>query len=798
MQTGNKGFDPDTCPPEILKMIARAFDQMDTMAGIVGTDQRLIFANQSGLRHVGAKLEEVQGMLFPETPWRNHSPEAREITRGMTAEALNGKRAIVEDGFRDKEGQILPAIFSVSPLFDTAGTVVGLVPEGKVITDLKRLQARLEKERLKTQQWLDSMGTYVALCDLEGKILICNRPLEQAVGDAVGSKICDFPMLKSTPEAKDRIKHSIEKAVKGEKETIEIRLAADSEKQLAFIISASPIYDTHGEITYLAVEAKDISEQIRLQELILQKEKEYSTRLKKEVDEATRALRETELLNKNLVDSAPMGIIHLNQRGELVFANPAIKEKLAAAGFNLDQIEGKRLHDLNIFPANKSWERMRELHRQGYEFRHEKMILRSNGQDLFLFAADTAPLRDYENRIKGTIVIMSDVTERTRLEAELFQTRMQSEKLASLGQLISGVAHEINNPLTAVIGCAEFLVEDCNLGEDDREAAQIIAEEARRSGRIVKSLLAFARQSAPEKTRADLNKIVETVMNISVYGLQIRNIGVIFQLSENLPLGEMDANQIQQVIVNLINNSADAIEESGIGDRVIVRTYAESNWLFLEVEDNGPGIPDDIKAKVFDPFFTTKDPGKGTGLGLSISYGIVKEHGGEIQLEAVEPHGCRMVVGLPAPKSEELPTTEPIIVRWIPGKTLVVDDETNIRLTLSNCLRELGSHVHTAADGISGLEKARNESYDLVLADFKMPKMDGMKFYQALLKERPELAERFVLMTGAQGKDVEQFREKTGNLILAKPFGRKDIFRVLSLMGSREGIRTHSWTGPGR
>jgi len=288
-----------------------------------------------------------------------------------------------------------------------------------------------------------------------------------------------------------------------------------------------------------------------------------------------------------------------------------------------------------------------------------------------------------------------------------------------------------------------------------------------------------------------LNKIVETVMNISVYGLQIRNIGVIFQLSDNLPLGEMDVNQIQQVVVNLINNAADAIEESGIGDRVIVRTFVESDWLFLEVEDNGPGIPEDVRAKVFDPFFTTKDPGKGTGLGLSISYGIVKEHGGEIQLESVEPHGSRFVVSLPAPESEEVPATEPIIVRWIPHKTLVVDDETNIRLTLSNCLRELGSEVNTAADGISGLEKIRKESYDLVLVDFKMPKMDGLKFYQALLEERPELAERFVLMTGAQGKEVEQFREMTGNLILAKPFGRKDVYRVLSLIGHPQDIRTH-------
>ncbi len=782
MDPTNNGFDPDSWPPEIVKMLALAFDQMDTLGGVVDTNLNLIYANQSGLRHVGARLDEIKGVPFSESPWRNHSEAAKEMTREMMAEALHGKRVVVEDGFVGHDGSDVPTIFSISPLFDAKGQVIALLPEGKDISDIKRLQAKLEAERLKTRQWLDSMNTYVALCDLEGRILVCNRPLEEAVGEAVGSKIYDFELLAFSRETRARIQEAILKAATGEKENLEVRSHQDENGQRAFILSASPIYDAEGGISFLAVEAKDVSEQVRLRELILRNEKEYSSILRKEVDDATRALRETELLNKNLVDSAPMGIIHLDELGRLVFANPAIEEKLASAGFDLNEIEGKHLSELNIFPANESWERIRELHLKGHEFRHEKLILKSGGEDAFLFDSDTAPLKDYENRAKGTIVIMNDVTERTRLESELYQIRMQSEKLASLGRLISGVAHEINNPLTAVIGCAEYLSEYCELGDQAREAAEIIAAEAKRSGRIVKNLLAFARQSVPEKVRADLNKVVESVMNISIYGLQIRDIGVILQLGENLPQGEMDLNQIQQVIFNLINNAADAIEDSGMGDRVLVQTHATNDWLMLVVEDNGPGIHEELKAKVFDPFFTTKEPGRGTGLGLSISYGIVKEHGGEIRLESVEPHGCRFIVGLPVPYNAAAPKKEPITLSWIPARTLAVDDEPNIRLSITHYLRQLGSQVDTASDGIAGLEKIRNRSYDLLLVDLKMPRMDGLKFYHHLLEERPDLAKGFVLMTGAQGKDVEEFRQTTGNLILAKPFGRQDLFRILSLM----------------
>ena len=239
------------------------------------------------------------------------------------------------------DGTYIPTIFSVSPLFDRNGNVIALLPEGKDITDLKRLQGKLERERLKTRQWLDSMNTYVALCDLEGRILVCNRPLEEAVGEAVGIKIYDFVLLASSEETRERIKKAIDKAANGQKENLEVRTLQDDIGQRAFIVSASPIYDVEGGISYLAVEAKDISEQVRLRELILRNEKEYSSILRKEVDDATRALKETELLNKNLVDSAPMGIIHLDEQGQLVFANPAIKEKLTSAGVDLNRIEGE-------------------------------------------------------------------------------------------------------------------------------------------------------------------------------------------------------------------------------------------------------------------------------------------------------------------------------------------------------------------------------------------------------------------------------------------------------------------------
>ncbi|MEE4353557.1 MAG: PAS domain-containing protein [Desulfatiglans sp.] len=784
-------FDAETSPPELLKKIAYAFDQQDTMAGFTDLEGKVIFANQSALRNVGSTPEEVNGVLFAESAWRRHSQAAKTITKEMLSKAMDGERQILVDSMINSEGQEIPAIFSISPIYDSAGKLVGLLPEGKDISDLKALQEKLEKERWQTQQWLDSLDTNVAMCDLEGRIITCNLPylnsIKSALEDVKGKKIYELSQFLLADRDQNRIRNCVLKVSQGQKCTLEASVALPGKADLPFIINISPISDIDGNISYLAVEAKDISEQVRLRELMLKNEKEYSNRLRKDVENATQALRKTEEFSKNIVDSAPMGIIHLDLQGKVVFANPEIEKKLASAGFKKGQIKGKCLSDLSLFPADGSWERIRGVtFAHGVQFKQKRVIMQRKGKKPLLFEASAAPLKDRADRLRGIIVIMTDVTERARLEAELFRTRMQSEKLASLGQLIAGVAHEINNPLTSVIGCSEYLLEDCDLKEKASEAAEIIANEARRSGRIVKNLLAFARQSSPEKRLININELISSVLDIRMYGLKDRGITVALHLDEEIPLITVDANQIQQVILNLLNNAVDAISDSGIGDRVSIRTFlSDDNLVVIIVEDNGPGIPEKIRGKIIDPFFTTKETGKGTGLGLSISYGIIRQHGGNIEFSPLSPSGVRFYVTLPLSVSKDKETSPAISAHNIPSRVLVVDDEKNVCLSVSNYLRDIGSQVDTALSAKEALEKVSDCSYDLLLVDLKMPEMDGLDLYKRLAEEHKELARRFILMTGFQSKSVENYRSETGNLVLAKPFDRKEIIRTLVWFANR-------------
>ena len=269
------------------------------------------------------------------------------------------------------------------------------------------------------------------------------------------------------------------------------------------------------------------------------------------------------------------------------------------------------------------------------------------GQVVFLSFEARELKENYSARLKIT-----DVTEKNRLRSEVLQGRLQSEKLSSLGHLVAGVAHEINNPLTSIIGCSEYLARDSQLTGKAKDAADIILNEARRSSQIVRNLLSFSRQSVPEKVWANLNDIVRAVLEIRNYGLRDKGIKVNLELMPDLPPAKVDVNQLQQVILNLINNTVDAIEESGKGSQITIRTFVKDALVICEVEDDGPGIPNDTFLRIFDPFFTTKSPGKGTGLGLSVSYGIIREHEGEIEVNTTVGEGTKFSIGLPVYRPE--------------------------------------------------------------------------------------------------------------------------------------------------
>jgi two-component system NtrC family sensor kinase len=240
------------------------------------------------------------------------------------------------------------------------------------------------------------------------------------------------------------------------------------------------------------------------------------------------------------------------------------------------------------------------------------------------FSVNLSPMRDEQGSIASIVVVMSDVTDAATLQAKL----MHAEKMAAVGQLVSGVAHEVNNPLTAILGFSDLLMENPEVPESARKDLRVILQEAQRTKQIVQNLLSFARQMPPQRKPVQLNQIVRRTLQLRAYDFHSRGVEIVEQLDENLPQVIGDSHQLQQVFLNIVNNAYDAVRDSGRAAKILVTSAKVGNSVEIVFRDNGHGIS--FPERIFDPFFTNKEIGKGTGLGLSICYGIVREHGGDI------------------------------------------------------------------------------------------------------------------------------------------------------------------------
>jgi len=394
-----------------------------------------------------------------------------------------------------------------------------------------------------------------------------------------------------------------------------------------------------------------------------------------------------------------------------------------------------------------------------------------------------SPMADGVLRVEALI---RDVSDRKRLDdqtRDLYHQLLQAEKMAALGQTISGVAHELNNPLATILTWAERLSQRPG-DENLRRGLNAILGESERAAKIVRNLLTFARKRHTTRTMVDLNQVVRETLALRAYEQRVTNISVIDALAAGLPQVFADAHQIQQVLLNLVINAEQAMLSANGRGALVVRTWhdAERDTVVLEVNDDGPGVPEDVRAKIFDPFFTTKDVGKGTGLGLTVAYAIVQEHGGRIWVESPGGVGASFFV--------ELPTSDvavrPAPTAPAPGDTaasgasvLVVEDEPALAAAVAEGLADAGFVVDRAGDGEEALARVRDRDYDVIVCDLKMPRLDGTQFYRAIATTRPALARRVIFVTGdVAGTDAERFLEETGCRWLAKPFRLGDLVRV--------------------
>jgi signal transduction histidine kinase len=481
--------------------------------------------------------------------------------------------------------------------------------------------------------------------------------------------------------------------------------------------------------------------------------------------------------SETFLDHIPVGVFigGIGSAGPAVIVNQHLKALLGyppgTADSSVDPFDAERFVD-----QQARVEFIDRLRRDGAVVDHLLRLRRNDGSQVWVEITATPG---------GALI--RDVSDRKRTEdqsRDLHHQLLQAEKLAALGQTISGVAHELNNPLATILAWAERLAES-PADEKTRRGLGVILQEAERAARIVRNLLTFARKRQSTRMMVDLNDIVRETFAVRAYEQRVSNIEVVQTLGGDIPQIFADGHQVKQILLNLVINAEQAMIAAKGQGRITVRTWhdAERGSAVLEVNDDGPGIAPDVQAKIFDPFFTTKEVGTGTGLGLSVAFALAQEHGGRLWVVSTPGEGSSFFVELPI-TGESLDTRHAtpaaVSLDVFQGlSALVVEDEPALATAVSEALSDAGFTVDRAGDGEEGLNRLTQGTYDLIVCDLKMPRIDGMQFYRAIAAATPALARRVIFVTGAvAGTDAERFLEETGCRWLAKPFRLGDLLRA--------------------
>ncbi|TPN49390.1 PAS domain S-box protein [Mesorhizobium sp. B1-1-7] len=503
----------------------------------------------------------------------------------------------------------------------------------------------------------------------------------------------------------------------------------------------------------------------------------------------------SEVIRRTMLQASLDAIIVIDEAGSIIEFNPAAEKMF---GFQRSDILGKDLLD-TVVP---------EYYRKGYTSGADYMSGRGApmvGQRLETVTQNAAgevfpiELTATEMRVGDRRLIFGsirDLRDRLRAEEEINRQREklhQNEKMAAMGSLLAGVSHELNNPLAVVVAQSTLLHEFASDPQTKVRAEKVRAA-AERCGRIVKSFLSMVRLHPAAQAETDLNQVIRAALEVTAYGARSSGIIIDTDFAAGPLLAMADADHVTQVAANFLINSQHAL--AGVaGDRLIkVRTFrGDLGKPGFSVEDNGPGVPEAIRSRIFESYFTTKPVGVGTGIGLSISKSIIERHNGSVWFEEVLPRGARFVVQLPAIEAgiaaagENQPRSSGL------RHALIIDDEPDVAGSLSDILELMGIKSRVALVWESGA--ATLSGYmppDIVFSDLRMPGISGIAIYRELLAERPDLARRFVLVTGdliGAKAEIEALPAQQRPQILEKPFSTLDVRSVLSAIAEQATVK---------
>jgi len=508
----------------------------------------------------------------------------------------------------------------------------------------------------------------------------------------------------------------------------------------------------------------------------LRKDLAERARVQRELENSEAALRASEEQYHAMFRASIDGLALWNAEGRIVDTNPALWQMY---GYTDGNAPAPPLGDAGpSYPA----EFLRAV-AAGQSLHSEMTIRRKDGSALDL------ELHGIPMQYQGephVLTIARDITEKKRSAEELARQReslYQREKLAALGSLLAGVAHELNNPLSVVVARAVLLEERGS--PTTKVAALKIRTAAERCARIVRTFLAMARQQRPERGPVAINDVVVAALDIANYAIRTSSIDVTLDLADKVPPILADADQLHQVMLNLLINAQQSLQDRPLPRWIRVSSHFDevAGALRITVADNGAGIPAHLRARVFEPYFTTKPTGIGTGVGLAVSLGIVEAHGGTLTVDCPDEGGAVFTIALPV--GDVPASTADAAPPWKPSASqrsiLVVDDEEDIRDALAEILADARHRVVTASSGREALERMAAEQYDVIITDIRMPDLDGRALYKEIEHRWPGRAERVVFVTGdTLASALREFVSESGRPVIEKPFLPSEVRRLVA------------------
>jgi PAS domain S-box-containing protein len=645
--------------------------------------------------------------------------------------------------------------------------VHGLTILARDITSQRRSEARFT-ELFETLQ----EGIYIVTP--EDKILEVNPALVRMLGYSSKEELLSKKVSEvfDDPEQRSLITREVNRQPAPEGR--EITLRRKDGQPVICLNTASAVRDGSGKVVRYQGALADITERRAIEKRLYQQQ-EFARRL---------------------VDSFPDLIFVVDPNRRYTFISPKVKESLGfdpqeAVGF----IFGENTH---VEERSALLQVFDELLLGQRNFASIEIRVRHKKGEWRRLRCHFSPLFNETGKIEGVVISGRDITELKRLEEQL----IQAEKLAAMGQMLAGVAHELNNPLTAILGASELLRDRAGVDENTKRQLDMTHRQARRAARIVQNLLEFSRPASPQKKALDLNAIVDRTLQLHEHSLKRNAVEVDFRQCQGMPMIIGDANQLIQVFLNLISNAEQAIREVRPSGRIQIRLGQSGQRLSATVQDDGAGIKPEVLAKIFDPFFTTKRPGGGTGLGLSICMSIIREHGGDLEAEALPAGGAAFTVYLPVAAQEKpsQPVREsdssgagemmaPTLDLLKKKSILVVDDEESIRMLLSEGLSAYGLRVDCAGTAEEALGMALRFKYNAILCDLNLSgsgaNADGYSVAQRLKiasgPNKPEL----IYMSGEVIEEGQGSSSSDSYRRLQKPFRISDVLNTLMYIFSR-------------